>query len=117
MGKDVPGRPMIKTPHSQCRGASLVPGWGTKEDPTHATWCGQKKKKMVSRREGGMEGVARGLGSHGLLPPPTRRLRASQVTPVVKNPAADAGDTRGAGSIPGSGKSPGGANGSPIQFS
>ena len=31
--------------------------------------------------------------------------RASQVTPVVNNPPANAGDTRDAGSIPGLGKS------------
>ena len=31
---------------------------------------------------------------------------ASQVVPVVKNPAANAGDARDVGSIPGSGKSP-----------
>ena len=33
---------------------------------------------------------------------------------VVKNPLANAGDT---GSIPGSGRSPGGANGNPLQYS
>ena len=34
--------------------------------------------------------------------------------PVVKNPPADAGDT---GLIPGSGRSPGEGNGSPLQYS
>ena len=33
---------------------------------------------------------------------------------MVKNPLANAGDT---GSIPGSGRSPGGANGNPLQHS
>ena len=33
---------------------------------------------------------------------------------MVKNPLADAGD---AGSIPGSGRSPGGGNGHPLQYS
>ena len=33
---------------------------------------------------------------------------------MVKNPAGDSGD---AGSIPGSGRSPGGGNGSPLQYS
>ena len=33
---------------------------------------------------------------------------------VVKNPPAEAGD---AGSIPGSGRSPGGGNGNPLQYS
>ena len=36
---------------------------------------------------------------------------------VVKNPPADAGDARNAGSIPGSGRFPGGGHGSPLQHS
>ena len=36
---------------------------------------------------------------------------------VVKNLPADAGDTRDVGSIPGSGRSPGGGNGNPLQYS
>ena len=36
---------------------------------------------------------------------------------VVKNPPANAGDTRDAGLIPGSGRSPGGGNGNPLQYS
>ena len=35
----------------------------------------------------------------------------------VKNLPANAGDTRDAGSIPGSGKSPGVGNGNPFQYS
>ena len=35
---------------------------------------------------------------------------------VVKNPA-NAGDARVTGSIPGSGRSPGGGNGTPLQYS
>ena len=35
---------------------------------------------------------------------------------VVKHPSASAGDTRDVGSIPGSGRSPGGGNGNPLQF-
>ena len=37
--------------------------------------------------------------------------------PVAKNPPANAGDTRDMGSIPGSGRSPGGGNGNPLQYS
>jgi len=33
---------------------------------------------------------------------------------VVKNPSANAGDIRGTGLIPGSRRSPGGSNGSPL---
>ena len=36
---------------------------------------------------------------------------------VVKNLPANAGDTRDAGSIPGSGRSPGGEHGNPLQYS
>ena len=42
---------------------------------------------------------------------------ASQVALVVKKPPANAGDVRDAGSIPGSGRSPGGGNGNPLQYS
>ena len=36
---------------------------------------------------------------------------------VVKNPPANAGDARDVGLIPGWGRSPGGGNGNPLQFS
>ena len=36
---------------------------------------------------------------------------------VVKNPPANTGDSRGKGSIPGSGRSPGVGNGNPVQYS
>ena len=36
---------------------------------------------------------------------------------MVKNPPANAGDSRDTGSIPGSGRSPGGENGNPLQYS
>ena len=42
---------------------------------------------------------------------------ASQVTLVIKNPLTNAGDTRDTGSIPGPGRSPGGENGNPLQYS
>ena len=35
---------------------------------------------------------------------------------VVKNPSANAVDVRDAGSIPGSGRSPGGGHGNPLQY-
>ena len=54
----------------------------------------------------------------------TSRLRevgktagASQVALVVKSPPANAGDLRDTGSVPGSGISPGGGHGSPVQYS
>ena len=36
---------------------------------------------------------------------------------VVKNPPVNAGDTGDAGSIPGSGRYPGGGHGNPLQYS
>ena len=36
---------------------------------------------------------------------------------MVKNPPANVGDTRYVGVIPGSGRSPGGENGKPLQYS
>ena len=43
--------------------------------------------------------------------------RASQVALVVKDLPANAGDIRDVGSIPGSGRSPGGGIGNPLQYS
>ena len=44
-------------------------------------------------------------------------LRASQVAIVVKNPSANAGDIRVAGSIPGLGRCPGGGHDNLLQYS
>ena len=41
----------------------------------------------------------------------------SEVVLVVKNPPASAGDVRDTGSIPGSGRSPGGVHGNPLLYS
>ena len=38
------------------------------------------------------------------------------MAPVVKNLPANAGDTRDVGLIPGSGRSPGGGQGNPVQY-
>ena len=42
---------------------------------------------------------------------------ASQVALEVKNLPANAGDKRDGASVPGSGRSPGGAHGNPLQYS
>ena len=44
-------------------------------------------------------------------------IMASQVALVVKNPHANAEDTRDVGWIPGSGRSPGEGHGNPLQYS
>ena len=41
----------------------------------------------------------------------------SQVALVVKNLPRNAGDIRDVGSVPGSGRSPGGGHGNPLQYS
>ena len=43
--------------------------------------------------------------------------RASQVVLVVKNLSANAGDLRDLGLVSGSGRSPGGGHGNPLQYS
>ena len=52
-----------------------------------------------------------------LMPGSILSFEASQVVLVVKNPPASAGDIRDTGSIPGSGRSPGGGHGNPLQYS
>ena len=49
--------------------------------------------------------------------PKGSRILYVRVGLVVKNPAANAGDTRDVGSIPKSGRSPGVANGNPFWYS
>ena len=44
-------------------------------------------------------------------------ILVSKVTLVIKNPPANAGDAREVGSISGSGRSPGGGHGNPLQYS
>ena len=43
--------------------------------------------------------------------------RASQVALVLKNPSANEGDIRDTGLIPGLGRSPGGGQDNPLQYS
>ena len=44
-------------------------------------------------------------------------IQVSQMALMVKNPPANAGDIIETGLIPGSGRSPGGGNGNPLQYS
>ena len=60
-------------------------------------------------------GKSTGVGCHCLLQYSLNR--AFQVALVVKNPPANTGDTRDAGSILGSGRSPGERKGYPLQYS
>ena len=63
-----------------------------------------------------------GLFSHSMWDPEMNEISqvksgASQVALVVKNPLANAGDIRDTGSVPGSGRSPGGGHGNPLHYS
>ena len=49
--------------------------------------------------------------------PPDSKYRCFPGGGVVKNPSANAGDTRDAGLIPGWGRYPGGGNGNSLQYS
>ena len=49
--------------------------------------------------------------------PASAGVCASQVALVVKNLPSNVGDVREVGSVPGSGRSPGGGNGNPLQYS
>ena len=44
--KDFPGSPVVKTPHSQCRGIGSIPGWGSKMTQEQPKFKKKKKKKV-----------------------------------------------------------------------
>ena len=78
----------------------------------------RQKRKMVGAR-----GWRKGWGSCCLVDiefhmcKMKKRSWTSPLALVVKNPPANAGDTRDAGSITGSGRSSGEGNGTPLQYS
>ena len=75
------------------------------------TWRASLLCRQTSRREEAAAGEAVGNRSGVEI------LWASQVVRVLKNPPANAGGARGAGLIPGLGRSPGEGNGNPLQYS
>ena len=54
---------------------------------------------------------------HGVAGSQTRLSDWTELNWMVKNLSAGAGDIRDAGLVPGSGRSPGGGNGNPLQYS
>ena len=59
----------------------------------------------------------KGKGSHRIETPKSRERKSFQVVVVGKNSTLNAGDLRDMGSIPGSGSSPRGGLGKPLQYS
>ena len=57
------------------------------------------------------------VGLCGVFVPCHPYFRASRGALVVKNLPSNVGDVREVGSVPGSGRSPGGGNGNPLQYS
>ena len=78
--------------------------------------CLVKDMECLTYSQGDEAGAYVHLGDEntGLVHP---SWRASQVVLVVKNLPANAGDIRDMSLIPGSGRSPGGGHGNPLQYS
>ena len=55
--------------------------------------------------------------AHYIITLPVAQVSGFPGGSVVKDPPASAGDAGDVGSIPGSGRSPGGGHGSPLQYS
>ena len=93
---DFPGGRVTKILPSQCRGIqvqSLVEELDPQHAPTKSLNTATKKQTCENS------------------------MRASQVVLVVENTPANAGDARGVGLIPGSGRPPGGGHSNPFQYS
>ena len=89
--------------NKQCRGVSRL--GCTASEPKHQLVAGVKLLWEGGAWKGKDQG---GWGKCSSNP---------QVALVVKNPAANAGDVRDTGSIPGRGRSPGEGDGNPLQYS
>ena len=92
--------------HTSC------PGPESRQEHIHAATCHTTSDLERLSACVFMTGVLRAASGHTYSP-----LRGFPGVTVVKNPPANAGDTRDAGSIPGSGRSPGDGNGNSLQYS
>ena len=61
--------------------------------------------------------ILESMSTSSIFGSPSFYIRASLVAQVVKELPANAGDSRGVGSVPGLGRSPGEGNGNPLQDS
>ena len=113
---------MVKGPPANAANTAdvgSIPGLG------RSPGIGNGNPLQYSCLENSMNGGAWQATVHGVAKSRTRLsdftslnpILASQVVLVVKNPTVKAEDIRDMGSIPGSGRSPGGGNGSPLQYS
>ena len=91
--------------HTSC------PGPESRQEHIHAATCHTTSDLERLSACVFMTGVLRAASGHTYSP-----LRGFPGVTVVKNPPANAGDTRDAGSIPGSGRSPGVGNGKQLQY-
>ena len=92
--------------------------------PSHADHCGSGSNRKDGQpfprhplSTGRVGGEKLSLQPGPLSLPSCVCSEASQVAPVGKNLPANAGNVRGTGSIPGLGRSSGGGNGNPLQYS
>ena len=98
-----------KVKHLESWGGNILGQFGAEMERT--------KKKLVSACNLQKLAILRGGSSQRINVSSRPSKWASQVALVVKNPPANAGDIRDAGSVPGSGRSLGGGNGNPLLYS
>ena len=99
--------PVVRTQCFHCRDLGSIPGQGTKIP--QVMWHSQKKKKLTINISFLPDQIVKFTLSQ-------ERPGASQVGLVVNNPPANTEDVRDLGSIPGSGRPPGGGHGTPPQW-
>ena len=103
----------------QERKVIFIKGYGVVYS-TCEKWLRWEKKPVVSRIQAAGKCVHSIIRGNKLCSTQESKSDRAQGFPggsVVKNPAANAGDSRDAGSIPGSGRSPGKESGNPLQYS
>ena len=112
--------------HGKCHGQRILAGYSP-GDAKNWTWLSDSTFTVIILQFSSvaqswptlcdpMNYSTSGLPVHHQLQSIKKRIWASQVALVVKNPPANAGDVRDVGSIPGSGRSPGGGHSNPLHY-